>query len=95
MAYGLQIFDAAGNLIVDTNTRIGTFLDIVSISNADGSATNAALAMGTPFWLLHVLDTAYNSIAPSVSVSGTTISWAWRTPGDSGNPNCKLIYGVF
>lgn len=91
MPQGLQIFDAAGNVIFDTNVRAGRVLGVASVVAATaGSVTNAGLATGTPFWAFQTTTTSYFTAAPTISVSGTTLSWGAEA-GAAGN----IVYGVY
>ena len=94
MPQGLEVYDASATLIFSTNTRVGVLLGYIDIGNTDGSASDANLSKGTPFSNLFIFDLSYASISPKVEISGTTITWTWRTSGDSGNPNCRILYGV-
>ena len=91
MPQGLQIMNAAGDVIFDTNVRAGRALGVASITAAtSGSVSNAGLSTGTPFWFFQVNTTSYFTIAPTVSVSGTTLSW-----GAEAESNGFLVYGVY
>lgn len=94
MAQGLQVWDASGNLIVDTGDALGKVLGVATITaGTDGSVTNAGFALGDPFWQC-VSQATYGTHQPTFSFSaGTnTLSWAWE--GRSG-VDCKLVYGVY
>lgn len=99
MPQGLQIRNAADELIVDTSTRIGSFLGSITVPNTDGFVINNSLGLGTPFYQIKPIDSSYYSYMPSVLiefVSGSwRISWQWTTSGASYNPTCILDYGVF
>lgn len=91
MPQGLQIWDASGNLIFDTNTAAGRVLGIVNVTAAAaGSTTNAGLTTGTPFWYFQTTTTQYFSKVPTITVSGTTLSW-----DDVSETNGFIVYGVY
>ena len=93
MPQGYQEWDASGNLIVDTPMSLGRVLNVVTINGAtDSSESNAGLATGTPFFKVVFLGN-FSTFMPTVTISGTTISWAWGGRG-SGNVY-RLIYGVY
>ena len=93
MSQGLQLWDASGNLILDTSMRLGRVLNVVDLSGAtDGSEENAGLLTGTPFWMVTFLG-SFATYMPTISVVGDDISWAFGGKG-SGN-SYKLVYGVF
>lgn len=91
MPQGLQVFDSSGNIIFDTNTVAGRVLGITDITaTTSGSVTNSGFSTGTPFWIFQPKTTSYFSKAPSVTISGTTLSW------DTGaETNFILVYGVY
>jgi len=91
MPQGLLIIDASGNTVFDTNTAAGRVLGIADVTaSTSGSVTNAGLTTGTAFWFFQTKTTSYFSTVPSVTLSGTTLSW------DNGSAtNAFLVYGVF
>jgi len=94
MPQGLQIWNADGVLILDTNDRVGTFLGATTIfAGVDGSVTNTGFALGS-FFFRCVSLTLSASFRPSFffDTPTSTLSWAWQ--GRSGN-NCSLLYGVW
>lgn len=104
MAYGMQVWDASGNTILDTNWSITRILGIVSgigSSAFSGSVTNAAFSTGRFFWMFSpkVIGTdsygiPINGIA-SASLSGSTLNWTVNTQG-LGYVDCgSIIYGVY
>lgn len=99
MPQGLQIFDAQGNTLVDTNTRIGTVLGQVNIGTTNGYVANAAFSNGTPFWFLVSEWTTFPDRVPKISVSQVSgvwrLNWTWPVSGYSGNAPCRMVYGVY
>lgn len=95
MPQGLQVWNAAGVLILDTPMRLGRVLGTASIGNTNGSVSNALLTTGTPFWFVYSLNANAAVYQPVVSVAGSTLSWTWAASGASYNTPCALIYGVY
>ncbi len=92
---GLRIWDEGGNLILDTNDRIGRIIGIYTITGGvDGSITNSEFATGTPFWQL-IPVVSYVSLYPEITSSGSTISWAFDPDRSWTGFDNKLIYGVY
>lgn len=94
MAYGWQVLDASGNITTDHTNYLGTFLGVTTLTaGTNGSVTNAGFSLGTPYW--HAIPTAtFTQIKePTLSVSGTTLSWTW--PSSPGTATWKLVYGVY
>lgn len=91
MPQGLQIWDSSGNLVFDTNTAAGRVLGVTDITaSTSGSVTNAGLATGTAFCFFQTKSTSYFTAVPSITLSGTTLSW------DNGSgTNAFLVYGVY
>jgi hypothetical protein len=91
MPQGLQIMDADGNVIFDTNVRAGRVLGTATVAaSTAGSVSNAGLTTGTPFWIYQATTTAYFARAPTISVAGSTLSWA----ADSDRAGL-IVYGVY
>lgn len=99
MPAGLQTFDAAGNIIIDTSTRVGTLLGVVDTGKSDGSLAVPAFALGTPFWSITSLDSSYTMYAPSVEVGYLDgvyrIRWVFKDSGASYNNTFRITYGVY
>jgi len=94
MAHGLRVWDAAGNLIVDTSQRHGTILGVLTITGGvDGSVTDAGFAQGEPLWMCTAL-ASYATYNPAFSFDAglNRLSWSW---GGRSGTNQKLVYGVF
>lgn len=90
MPTGLQIFDASGNAIVDTTSRLGRIIGSVSVSGANpsGTATNSKLTEGTPFYFL----AGGNQGQPTVAFSGSNMNWTQQA---SYSWVGEIYYGVF
>ncbi|MCY0385667.1 hypothetical protein OVY01_00105 [Robbsia sp. Bb-Pol-6] len=96
MANGLRCWDASGNLTLDVTDRLTRFLGSLSTGTAAGSASIAGFSTGTPW--IHVLDSvnpsAATTQAPSVSISGTTISWSYAST-TLAKRAVTVLYGVY
>lgn len=95
MPVGLQVWDAAGNLIVDTTSYLGVILGthVITKSTGNGSISFPDLALGTPFF---TLVTSTGSFTPTISVSGTTISWTYDAIAslyEPGTSTYTILYG--
>ena len=83
--------DASGNIIFDTNTYAGRVLGIATVTaSTSGNASSNGLTTGTPFWSFQTTSTQYFSQVPTISVSGTTISW-----DNTSSTNGFIVYGVY
>ncbi|WP_338445962.1 hypothetical protein V5F89_12505 [Pelagerythrobacter marensis] len=91
MAVGLRIWDTAGNLIFDENTRITRYLGSGSTGTADGSISDAKLAeSGAAVWWRFI-----GSATPPVMLhSGTNLSWQWDIPL-TYRTSRTFVYGLF
>jgi hypothetical protein len=92
MPQGLQTWNSAGDLTLDTNYDVGRVLGITSITSSAGSVTDAGLTTGRPFWWYMKDDGGSFSTQPDISVSGSTLSWSWPSGGGS---NGRILYGVY
>ena len=92
MTQGLQVWDASGNLILDTSYDTGFILGVVDFATAaqSGSLTDANFANGTPFFF--DIGTIANMLsAPTVTYSGTTMTWT----ATDGTYSGKIYYGYY
>lgn len=83
MAQGLQVFDAAGNIIFDTSDRVGRVLGLIRINAGDtGSFTPTGFTNGQVFasfqrdqtWITGNTSQFVGAL-PVISISGNTIFW--------------------
>jgi hypothetical protein len=97
MTQGLQVFDASGNIVVDTTHYLGRILGVTTVGISNGSITNANFSKGTPFWVANRDSGSYNTSQPIYTLTNsTTISWSWGAQsGNPGNTTQTLIYGVY
>lgn len=94
MPQGLQVWDANGVNILDTNNLLGRVLGIREVASASGSVTDARISQGRLFYTVYssAPQTDFLGGPMIVTVSGNTISWRnWtRSIG-----NAFLAYGIF
>ncbi|MCO1358815.1 hypothetical protein L0Y97_07810 [Burkholderia multivorans] len=101
MTAGLQIFDAAGRVILDGTTRCGRLRGMVWLGGSDGSQ-QADLSGGEPFWAFmpewlfqHI---SMKAPVPNVEINSGGVRWWYSMDGgnDYRTPVFGwLIYGVF
>jgi hypothetical protein len=98
MAQGMQVWDADGNLTVDTSDFLGRVLGSTSTGASNGSLGHAGLDDGVPFAVClpsiasDVAPTYDALYAPDISFAGTTMSWTY----EAGKPavNNLIVFGV-
>lgn len=97
MTYGLIVYDAAGNPVVNVSDRLGRILGSVNVGTTSGSVSVPAFAEGAPFYFLRADGPQQGTFPPTITISGTTLSWSapsgynsyWdRTPG-------TIFYGIY
>jgi len=84
MATGLRIWDAAGNLMLDTNDRVSQGLGVVTIpANSTGSVTVPATGGYNDIWFQFSPSTTAGiySRMPDITVAGDLISWSFASGG--------------
>ncbi|NDD82997.1 hypothetical protein EBZ38_01765 [bacterium] len=92
MPAGLREYDASGNLIFDTTSKLGRVLGVTTLTGTvDGNLTDNDLTSGTPFWMI-VSVASFGAEMPAISTTGTLLSWSWS---GRGSGTYKLIYGVY
>jgi hypothetical protein len=98
MPAGLQTFDAQGNILIDTSTRVGTLLGTVATGKSDGSILVPAFSLGTPFWSITSLDSSSTFYAPKVTagfIDGAyRLKWVFNVSGANYNNQFQITYGV-
>lgn len=93
MAQGLKVWDASGNVVLDTSTRVGRLLGSVAVNTATGSVMNADFAQGTVLWFLVPIGTGGAQQYPAVSYSSGTTTLSWS--GAFTSATFQLWYGVY
>lgn len=97
MASGLQVWNAQGQLTLDTSDRLMRVLERRVVSGT-GSTSHSGLSTGEPFWFLCPNSSGYGMFPETqITVSGNTISWDIRrfTEDDIVSGSGILIYGVY
>jgi hypothetical protein len=97
MPQGLQVWDASGNIVMDTTTWCSQVLGSVALgsNHGAGSVVDANLALGRPFFFVQEADSAKATDATgnanwmTVSVSGTTLNYA------AGQNAAVIVYGIY
>jgi len=106
MPAGLQVWNASGQLTLDTSYYTGRMIGVIDCGNFpnSGSVTNGNFSTGVPFAIpiLQLLGTPdpkfdFNLyvFAPSISIVGNTLSWSRpASKPNMGYPGCLIYYGV-
>lgn len=90
MPQGLQIWNAAGDLVFDIGDRIMRMIGSFETGGSAGSLVEPGFAAGTPWAFATVPSTGGVSYGGGtmITFSGTTMSW-------EGGWNVRIIYGVY
>lgn len=97
MPQGLQIWDASGNLILDTSSSVGrqTGAQTIGTDPYTGTITVSGYTSSTTIWYIAPISmtlgdppTIFDIAAGNFSVSGSNISWEIYDP-------TRIIYGVY
>ena len=93
MPVGCEVYDpVSGSLIWSQDSQLCHWIGSVAVNGASaGSVSHASLAEGTPFWFLY--GGTGDMAGPTVTVSGTTISWTAAVNPSWGSGT--LFYGWF
>ena len=97
MTVGFRVRDAAGNLLVDSPTRLSRIIGVLSISaGSSGTVTNDGFLTGVGYCIALRTDVggppvmSSTMVPPAISFSGNQMSYDAAPPtGDH-----LLIYGV-
>lgn len=89
MTVGAQFYDTSGNLISDLTTRWVRIHASVTINsgNQSGSTNVSTLSEGD---FVYICDSYSLAIPPTVSISGTTVTWTQNSYGDTWNGELYL-----
>jgi len=92
MALGIKVWNASGNVILDSTDSITRVIDVFSISSstASGSRTYTNLPAGR-VWFQYYAPTGGDYL-PSITISGNVVSWVYNS---SFRTNANVILGVF
>lgn len=96
MAEGLQVWDAAGNLIFDTSTRSTRLIAIISPGIQPGSQAFPSVNNQIVAVLANVAvsqSSTKTGCLPVVSVSGNTVSWSFALPVEYRMFSTILVLG--
>lgn len=95
MSFGLETFLADGSLHSTYDTSLGRVIGSMALSTSNGSVAVPALSQGKPWYVaVPAFDETTNVYPPTVTISGTTISWTWPAIGQQYRAATVLIYGV-
>lgn len=100
MPQGIQIFDAAGNLVVDVTDRLTQVMGMFSTGQVSGSFVVPATGAGNAVWAQFLPDgagagTSAFSALPEFYLEGSTISWAFPASTSLFKQGGTVIYGRF
>lgn len=106
MPIGVQVWNAAAQLTLDTSYFTGRMCGVVDCGNFpnSGSVSDGRLATGTPFAvpILQLIgspdplwDLNLYVFAPVISFAGTTMNWSRpASKPNMGYPGCLIYFGV-
>jgi len=95
MPAGLQVFNSAGAVLVDTSVRIGKLVGSVTTNKVDGNIYTDT-TKGTPFYYVTTPeDPSWGALFPEVSFSGNTMYWQYSDVRATHRVNAIIMYGYF
>ena len=103
MPQGIQVWDASGNLIFDTNDQTVKIFGITAVGATTSSDTDTGTITDARFTMFAGHDPFYITLeggqgttdfksAPVWSFSGNNLNWSYPIPGN--RPREKILYGV-
>lgn len=94
MSHGLQVWDAAGNLVLGLGDRIPRVVDSWASGAVSGSRSVPALAGGTPWSFMVALGVVSSGVSlPILSISGATVTWTY--PSGATPIACLIYVGLY
>ena len=104
MPAGLQLFDGAARVYLDTNYRVAKLLGVVNPGLGNTVVNDARLTQGIPFafyrmdgdgFLFGFADVSPQMTVPSMGFSGTTLTITRSAPPGTGQTYpCTVYYGI-
>jgi len=91
--YGIRVRDAAGNITLDTSYRAGRIIGMLQSGTNPGSINVPGFSQGEGF-AIAVPFQGSGVFCPTVTVSGTTLSWDWNGNGIGYRSDSLIVYGV-
>lgn len=92
MAYGLEVRDSAGNVVVTLSNRLTKILGTVDVS-ASGSLTLPAAPAGNAYWCwFRPANVNFTGNPPFVRVSGGSLLWTY---GAGTAQAGTIMYGAY
>lgn len=95
MPAGLETYGPNGATLVSYTSRIGRQLGSLMTGTSNNSVSIPALAQGVA-WIATLSPGSGGEIqsTPSISLSGTTISWTFVAGVPGERRSVKIVYGV-
>lgn len=103
----MQVFKPNGEMLIDTSTLVGHFINSFTTTSVSGSISNTLLTQGTPFGFATYPPSNKPSSAtflpsrsapsfPVITIVGDTLSWRWEEdPKTMPAGGITIQYGVF
>jgi hypothetical protein len=102
MPQGLNLFDASGNVILDSNFRAAKILGTVSATPGITTVNDSRLTLGTPFAFSRIEGSAsifdlfginLQMASPAFAFSGSSLVITRSTTSATAYP-CTVYYGI-
>lgn len=92
--YGLRVWNAAGVQTLDTDTKLSRLLGSVTTTSGVNGSVTAEFSSGTPWFQILISGKVGFINAPSISISGSTLTWTYTGNASYMRP-VTIIYGVY
>lgn len=88
MGTGLRVWDVSGALVFDSAVKISRLLATINIGVSDGSQS-----VVWPNNQLIALPVSYSGtgLLPKITISGSTVSWAYGNAPGSARGSCTIL----
>lgn len=93
----LRIRNPGTTITLTPSSGVTRRLADVDTAKANGSINVPEFAIGKPFWNLIVVGESTNGygIPPTVTISGTTLSWTWGSIVAGYRQPATITYGIY
>jgi hypothetical protein len=97
MRAGVEVFNESGALRLSITDRITRYIGTQFTGSNDGAIVAPALSLGTPWFLVTPNGSGSNTgrVEPSVSITGTTLSWSFGGLPVNMRMPIYISYGVY
>lgn len=95
MPQGLEIWDANGNKVFDTSSRLGKVVGVITVTTWGSGSVTVDPGLGSIFTAIQSLDFLPRT-GSQITITGNTINWSYQSARGMTQAMPHLIfYGIY